>query len=189
MPPRGKLKSIGAPGFDGMREPVPSSVEITVPSGEKGWKKVQHEVVTNIRECPLAYMRSRDWIDDAQLKAGEWFQRQYNNTMLSSGAVDPSYEPVDISGHADPIPDRVLTASQAIAKAKAHLQAQIGVKGWLVIELVCGQGFSIARAAQRRWGFATRGQIEFTGHTLREALDVLAAYLGYATVDKPNTRY
>ena len=89
-------------------------------------------------------------------------------------AIDPSREPVDTSGIADPIPDRMIAANQRLASARAEL----GVKGFRVVELVCGQGWSIREAAGTT---QSRQRIEETGMLLRVSLDALAEWLGYAT--------
>lgn len=168
-----KRKTMLVVGFDDKRELVPDSVE-------DPYDKTRLSVVRNIRESSLTAMRARGHIDDAQLKAGEWFRAKYEKMRMGSMAIDPSYEPVDTSGYTDPMPDRILIAGQDLARAKTRL----GALGWPVVAEVCGQGFTIAEVANRRYGAATEAQRKFMGLLLRESLDVLAIYLGYAS-DRP----
>lgn len=171
MAKRGKIKPSGLrPGFEGKREVVPSEVENPYDKGKF------ETVVRNIRESSLATMYARKQIDEAQLRAGEWIRAKIEKTRMSSGAIDPSYEPVDTSGHADPIPDRVIMASRAVADIRTHL----GEVAWPVIHLVCGEGATVAEAAHRRFGLATEAQQKFVGQLLRASLDEAAVYLGYA---------
>ena len=172
-----KSQPSAPPGFEGRFEPVQSVADNVYGTKDKSGFTIKEPVVVNVRESSLTAMHARRQIDDAQLRAGEWFRGKYEAMRMGSMAIDPSYEPVDISGHADPIPDRVIMAGQAISKARAHL----GVIGATLVELVCGQGFTIAQAANRRYGLATRSQLDYTGRLLRETLDELAAYLGFAT--------
>lgn len=175
MARRGKPKiSSLRPGYEDRMEIVPAEVENPYDKGKF------ETVVRNIRESSLSTMFARKQIDEAQLRAGEWVRSKIEKSRMSSGAIDPSYEPVDTSGHADPIPDRVIMASQAIAKARIH----VGAVSWPLIELVCGQGHTINEAANRRYGLATEAQVKYTGRLLRETLDVLAAYLGYASGER-----
>ncbi len=168
------------PGFDDKREPVSAEVDNVYGLKDRRGFTIKEPVIKNVRESSLTAMHARGQLDDAQLRAGEWFRSKYEKMRMGSMAIDPSYEPVDISGHADPIPDRVIMAGQALSKARTHL----GVMGWTLVELVCGQGFSIAAAANRRYGLASKAQLAFTGQLLRAALDELAIYLGYASASR-----
>lgn len=159
------------PGCEGKRELKPEQTENPYRKGE------METVVRNIRESSLSTMRARRQLDDAQYLAGDWIRRKIEQTYMSSGTIDPSNEPVDRSGHADPLTDRVIEASQAIAKARAH----IGAVAWPLLELICGQGMSIAEAAHRRYGVATEAQAKYVGRLFRDNLDEMAAYLGYAS--------
>jgi len=131
-------------------------------------------VVRNIRESSLGTMRARGQIDDAQLRAGEWFRATYERMRMGSMAIDPQKEPVDTSGFADPIPDRIIKAGQDLAAARAVL----GPRGYMVCELVCGQGFGIQEVP------GTWRSSEGTGWRLRNALDDLAEWRGFATARK-----
>jgi len=93
---------------------------------------------------------------------------------MGSMAVDPSREPVDSSGRSDPIPDRAIIAVEELTKVRHEL----GRDGYLVVELICGQGWSIRETA----GLGSREQrIKEIGVVLRRSLDVLAEMRGFAT--------
>jgi len=156
------------PGYDSNREVIPDLVQSPYD------KTAFDAVVRNIRESTLETMRAHGHIDEAQLEAGTWFRATYERSRMGSMAIDPSREPVDTSGIADPIPDRMIAANQRLASARAEL----GVKGFRVVELVCGQGWSIREAAGTT---QSRQRIEETGMLLRVSLDALAEWLGYAT--------
>jgi hypothetical protein len=128
-------------------------------------------VVVNIRESPLSTMLARRQIDDAQYEAGKWFRKVYEQTRMGSMAVDPSREPVDTSGIADPIPDTLIAATKLLRAARYEL----GGKGYLIVELVCGQGFTVRE--QQHVGRTEKG----TGWLLRHALDKLAEWRGFAS--------
>jgi hypothetical protein len=134
-------------------------------------------VVRNVRESSLATMYARGQIDQAQLEAGNWFRHTYERSRMGSMAVDPRREPVDISGMADPIPDHVIAASRELARARA----EIGVKGYLIVELVCGQGWSVKEAAGIGVSYQ---QVREAGMLLRVSLDALAEWRGFATKRK-----
>ena len=159
------------PGYDGRMELAADEVENPYDKGKF------ETVVRNVRESSLTAMRARGQLSESQYKAGEWIRIKIEGTRMSSGAIDPSYEPVDVSGHSDPIPIRVIAAAQDVGKARRYL----GEVVWPTVDLVCGQGHTITEAANRRYGLATEAQTKFIGRLLREALDELAVYLGYAT--------
>jgi hypothetical protein len=128
-------------------------------------------VVKNIHEGPLATMLHRRQIDLAQFEAGDWFRSTYEKTRMGSMAVDPSREPVDTSGVADPIPDTLIAATRLLRAARYEL----GSKGYLIVELVCGQGYTVTE--QQHIGRTEKG----TGWLLRHALDTLAEWRGLAS--------
>lgn len=174
--PRYRRAESGKPGFEGRLEIAPATVENPYQKGEF------EPVVRNIRESTLATMHSRRQIDDAQKQAGDWLRAQWERMRMGSGAIDPSYEPVDTSGHADPIPDRFLMAAHKLQRARIAVSAEVGWRGWFLIECICCEGCSIAEAAGRRYGGPSRDQAAHTGRLFREALDVLAGHLGYSSV-------
>ena len=169
---RGKSKRL-EPGFDGKRELV---VDTVASPYQKG---IEEPVIRNVRESSISTMYARKQIDQAQMMAGQWFQSQYDAMRGSSMSVDPTYEPVDTSGHSDPIQDRVIMAGAQLAKARGIL----GI-GFPIVEMVCGEGLSISEAARRKFGNASQRQEELLGMLFRFALDALAAWLGYAGTEK-----
>lgn len=155
------------PGYDGNREVIPDLVQCPYD------KAAFDPVVRNIKESSLSTMHARGQIDDAQFEAGNWFRATYEKTRMGSMAIDPSREPVDTSGIADPIPDRMITANQELALVRAEL----GARGYRIVELVCGQGWNVIEATETQ----SRQRIEDNRALLRVSLDALAVWCGYAT--------
>lgn len=144
----------------------PAIVESTYTKGEYG------PAVKNTREGPISYMYARGHIDDAQRMAGEWFRSTYERTRMGSMAVDPSHEPVDTSGRADPIPERAIAAIEELT----FVRKELGKERYVVIELVCGQGWAVVDVA-----LMYRVGRHRVGRILRGSLDKLAEMRGYAT--------
>lgn len=165
---RGKSKRL-EPGYDGKRELVGDTVASPYQKG------VEEPVIRNIRESSLSTMYARKQIDPAQWMAGEWFRTQYERMRMGSMAIDPSYEPVDTSGHSDPIPDRVIMAGFQLAESRKVL----GI-GFPVVEMICGEGLTVSDVARKRFGHPTQRQEEFTGMLFRVALDALAEWRGFS---------
>jgi hypothetical protein len=161
-----KLSRAGKPGFEEKVEIAPSIVESAYVRGE------YEPVVKNIRESSISWLHSHGQIDDAQRMAGEWFRGTYERTRMGTMAVDPSHEPVDTSGKADPIPDRAIAAIEELTAVRREL----GRTPYCVVELICGQGWSIKEVA-----FMTARPRIGIGEILRMALDDLAEMRGYAT--------
>ena len=153
------------PGYDGRREMVAALVDSPYVKGE------YDAVVINIGEGPLATMRARHQIDQAQYEAGSWFRETYERTRMGSMAIDPSREPVDTSGVADPIPDALIDASRQLRAARVEL----GRPGYQVVERVCGEGYSVKESQH------IGGSYEATGWLLRLALNALAVWKGLAS--------
>jgi hypothetical protein len=166
MMQRRKLKPIGKPGYENKMEIHPAIVESVYEKGE------YVPAVKNIREGPLSWMHSHGQLDDAQRMAGEWFRATYERTRMGSMAVDPSHEPVDTSGRADPIPDRAIAAIEELTKVRVEL----GRTSYAVVELVCGQGWGVADVA-----ICVNAGRHRMGRILRLGLDKLAEMRGYAT--------
>ncbi len=152
------------PGFEGRRQLIPDTVESPYVKGDF------ESVIRNVGESSLIAMFYAQKIDAAQLRSGEWFRATYERTRMGSMAIDPSKEPVDTSGHSDPIPDRVIIAAEQLALARKELSPV----GYMVVELVCGQGWTIEEATR---GEASRS----VWRVFRLALNKLAEWRGYAT--------
>jgi len=168
-----KPKSI--PGFADKRELRLATVDSPYRKGEA------EEVVRNIRESSLTAMHARGQIDDAQLRAGEWVRAKSEVSQIGLRVSDPSRIIVDTSGIPDPLPDRASEASMALSLAARHL----GAVGWPVIDMVCGAGYTIEGATKRLFRERlSRSRQAFVGQLLRESLDKLAIFLGYASPDK-----
>jgi hypothetical protein len=167
-------------GYDGGFELAPGLVDDPNPI----FRGQKQAVAVNGRESSLAVMLAKGQIDEAQCRSGDWLRRQYERMRIGSGAIDPSHEPVDTSGHTDPIPDRLLMASLKIHDARAAVVKEVGNKGWALLEAICVEGCLIAEAAGRRYGRVTQSQARYVGMLFRDALDALAEHLGFATQNK-----
>ena len=170
MARRGKIKKRADVwiGFDGQREIVVTAVDAAYRRGE------YEEVAKNIRESGLSYMLAHGNIDQAQYRAGDWYRTRREMTQ---GAVDPSNEPVDVSGLSDPISSRILLAGMEVARLKKLLPE---VK-WGLIELICVKNFTIQEATYAGFKLCNRYNRGVTGRLFREGLNMMAVELGYAT--------
>ena len=163
-----KCKADSWVGFDGQREIVVEAVEAAYRRGEF------EQVPKNIKESGISYMLAHGNLDEAQYRAGDWYRVRRE---MRGGAVDPSNEPVDVSGTTDPVSSRVLFAGMEIAKLKMKLP-QVR---WGLIELVCVQNFTIQEATYAGFGVCTQYNRKVTGRLLRAGLNEMAVALGYAT--------
>ena len=170
MARRGKIKKRADVwiGFDGQREIVVTAVDAAYRRGE------YEEVAKNIRESGLSYMLAHGNIDHAQYRAGDWYRVRRE---MSQGAVDPSNEPVDVSGKADPVSSRILFAGLEIARLKRLLPE---VK-WGLIELICVGNFTIQEATYAGFGVNNQYNRKVTGRLFRGGLNLMAVELGYAS--------
>lgn len=159
------------PGFDGKYEPRAKQEDN--PYGERGDKK--EDVIKNVRESTLAYLFHLKRIDECQFRAGDWYRCRWETIQRGSGpkAVDPSNEPVDCSGRSDPMSVRALEAGKDLALASESVDPG----GWRVIEMVCGRNMTLKAAG----GGLTDWQQRKMSRVLKDALDELAEYLGYAS--------
>jgi hypothetical protein len=180
-----KRPTLGPPGYDGRLEIVADTVADPNPL----FRGQKQAVAKNARESSLSSMLARKQIDEAQCRAGDWIRLQYEKMRMGSGAIDPSYEPVDTSGHADPIPDRLLMASLKIHDARAAVVQEVGQRGWQLIEWVCCEGYGVAEATVKRYGYTTRKRLDLTGEMFRDALDALAVHKGFATENNVLTKH
>ncbi|MBS7696254.1 MULTISPECIES: hypothetical protein [unclassified Chelatococcus] len=105
-------------------------------------------VTINVRESPLEILKSRRRIDDAEYEAGQWFRSAYERASIGPmTGFDPTREPVDGGGFADPLSDRAIRAAQDLREAVAVVRPQ----GYLILAAVVGQGRAIAEVANV-WG-------------------------------------
>ena len=163
-------------GFDNKYEPREGPVENPYQKGE------YEKVTRNTRESSLATMLARKQIDEAQYRAGEWLERQFNRARLGADAVDPSNEPVDVSTRSDPTPDRVVYAAQQIAQARKEVGGSFNI-----LVKVCVEGYNIKVIADQ-YGNNPRT----IGRLFRGGLEQLAIFLGFApknTKEKIEKKY
>lgn len=158
------------PGYDGRFEVGTRTVDDPYEPGAK------LGVAVNNRRSPLEYWRSQNDIDDAQFFAGERFANLYEAHILGGGkAIDYSQPCVDTSGKSDPISDRQMDAEKELRR----IEGEIGVSGYRLLEMICGQGrwpIDIAR----QLGRGTERERKHIGKTARDYLDRLATMWSFA---------
>lgn len=140
----------------------------------------QIEVLANVKASTLAYMRARDRIDEAQLKAGEWFRGVYERAEIGGvGAIDYSRTRVDGGRITEPLNEALMEAAGALDAV--HRLPGIGEVGFSILRLVVGEGVTIERMAAsfpcpaHLTGNRAEGWI--TGRLI-ECLDILVEHLG-----------
>ena len=133
-------------------------------------------VVRNVSGDPLAALRARHQIDDAQYSAGRQWQRYYETSQLGDLRGQDMTRPF-VDGGAG---GHVLT--DARIRAIAHLgtcRYALGSADDQLVRDVLGHGMTIAEVAIKR-DLSTRRQVEFLGARLRDALETLAKLFGFA---------
>jgi hypothetical protein len=133
-------------------------------------------VLRALRDDPLARLRARETIDDAQFRAGRAWQADQEAAEIGAvQSLDPGRECVDGGRLSDPFTDRKHAAMARLARDRAML----GELANAVIRDVLGEGLTVEQAAAAR-GFTDMRSRYFYGRVLREALEALAKVRGMA---------
>lgn len=129
-------------------------------------------VAVNLKEGPIAWMRHKGIIDDAQKKAADRF-RQLWEAVGGAGAkaMDTTKEPVDGGGAREPITDRQIDAGLKLKECRAI----IGHRAYMIVEKVCGEGYSINDFSH------TQRERKTNADYLKDALTDLSVHFGYAS--------
>ncbi|WP_353682806.1 hypothetical protein [Mesorhizobium sp.] len=98
----------------------------------------------NVRESAITMLASRGALAAAQIKAAERF-RALREAMGGKGAslIDPGRLVVDGGKMPDGMSQRQINAGQELRKCRALL----GVRGYQLVALVCGQGMALHEIA------------------------------------------
>jgi hypothetical protein len=148
----------------------------------------------NVAEHPLTYLRAkgrldgegslptrdRDGIREIRFEAGSRFRMYYERAGIGGArAIDYSRVKVDCSTMADPLTEHVQAAYDWL-NAVAHKDSKVGAIGYAILVAICGDGLSIAKAAEKFEGMngLTGRRLEgWLSGRLIEALDALAEHL------------
>lgn len=134
-------------------------------------------VLRSTRRDPLAWMHAHEQITDAQYLAGRDWQRDWERCEQGARAIDPTREAVDGGRLPEPLSDKRTAASERLAGV-AVLIARPDERRILHAFLVDGMGVEqIALVYFRRIG---AGHLRRFGDRVREILDTLAVFYGYA---------
>lgn len=133
---------------------------------------IKVEALVNIRESAVGTLYARGHINDAQWAAAGRF-RMYWEQSGAKGAIAIDYGRVQVDGGKaiDPLPDRVVEATQ-------HLNSCLPVLGKRTFDImikVVGQGMEIADIATTQ-----REKTTFSDY-IKDGLEELAVHWGYKT--------
>tara|TARA_R110000803_G_scaffold50963_1_gene105602 strand:+ start:3480 stop:3941 length:462 start_codon:yes stop_codon:yes gene_type:complete len=123
--------------------------------------------VMNLRECSLDTLRNRNLITPIQYSAGLKYRKLFEVSLIGARTANLS-EKIDSTGKGD-VADHKLDAMQQIARCKNT----VGPTSGIVLDLVCGEGYSISDLNRKlQWSKY------YGGHRLREALGEAAFHFG-----------
>jgi hypothetical protein len=113
----------------------------------------------------------------AYYEAGRRWQRAYELAQLGGArGIDPTRERVD-GGRPPDVPGEAQLRAMRDLEAS---RAQLGARGYRLMEDICGRGLSLREAARARWLVTRRGR-DYLGRRFRECLHELAVLWGMAT--------
>jgi hypothetical protein len=148
-----------------------AEVEIVDPYGDPGRALVQ------VRDDHLAWLWSRGEVARHEYEAGRRWQRAYELAQLGGArGIDPTRERVD-GGRPPDVPGEAQLRAMRDLEAS---RAQLGARGYRLMEDICGRGLSLREAARARWLVTRRGR-DYLGRRFRECLHELAVLWGMAT--------
>ncbi len=137
-------------------------------------KQGSYVMVMNLRECSLDTLRNRNLITGTQYSAGIKYRKLYERSLLGT-RVSPLSDKID-GGKSGSIADHKLEAMEELARCANA----VGTVSATILNLVCGEGYSIGEINQKL-NFSKY----YGGHRLREALGEAAFHFGLA--NKGNT--
>lgn len=156
--------------------PINSVVAIDIvadPYSDCG-EKIQ--VIRSTRDDPLAGMRARDYIDDAQLAAGrKWQMLHERSTVGCIRAIDPTKEAVDGGAIRDMLTDPQIEAFKELADAFKTLEPLVNS----IIFYVLAERNNIQQTADKL-GYHTRHGRDKVSDYFKGGLEQLAGLWGFA---------
>lgn len=134
--------------------------------------------LASLRDDPLGRLFRRGHIDQAQYAAGRHVQELFEVAELGRvGAVDTTQTPVDGGAVAvSTISDRVCWAMAELRK----LRTEIGPRRFFLLRDVLAERMFVYDAGAKR-GYTTERQLKVFAEQFRQALELAACALGYAT--------
>lgn len=133
-------------------------------------------VTRSLRDDPLARLRDREQIDEAQFIAGRHWQRDFEAAEIGGiSAIDTTKEPVDGRKFPDHLTDKHREAIKAISEAGAML----GIEGDALVRDFLGKRMWMDQIAALR-GFSNQRSLDYLARRCRECLETLAYFYGYA---------
>lgn len=127
------------------------------------------------RNDPLAGMRSRDTIDEAQYQGGRAFQRDFEAAERGPRAIDPSKEFVD----GGMLPEPITEAQQRAAVKLAQVYRELGPDGSALMHDVLIHSLSYEKVADKR-GLGGERWEKYFGMSVHLHLHTLAWVYGFA---------
>lgn len=159
---------------DLLRNALVAPIEVDDPMGLEPGDRIV--VMRSIRNDPLANMHAKGYIDDAQYHGGRAFQRDWEKAERGPRAIDPGKECVDGGVMPEPITDG---QKRSVVRLN-QVERELGLDGSAIIYDVLVGGLSMAQVGERRGLESARWQ-DYFSRRLRECLDRLAVFYGFAT--------
>ena len=132
-------------------------------------------VMRSLRDDPLQRLFSHHQITISQLEAGRAFQRDFELAERGPRAVDPS-RPFTDGGLP---PEAITEAMRKAARSLAGVYRLLGQSGSALAHDALIHRKTMEQIAEAR-GLSGRRWVEFFGHRLREVLDSLSVFYGFA---------
>lgn len=133
-------------------------------------------VLRSVRDDPLARLRHRNHIDEAQYSAGRAWQADYEAAEVGGvKAMDTTKEPVD----GRRLPEMLTERQQKAMRRIARDDAALGQEGAILVRRVLVQAMTFEMIGAER-GDIGQFMIKYLGKRFREALETLARVRGFA---------
>jgi hypothetical protein len=133
-------------------------------------------VYRSLRDDPLAALRARHQVDEAEYLAGRHWQHAFEIAQLGgSKAINPMNEAVDGGSIPEGLSDRQARAFDDLKRASRAL----GPEGESIVKDVLGRGMPIVHVGTAR-GMTSARELLYFGRRFRECLNTLAVTFGYA---------
>lgn len=153
-----------------------AQVEVDDPLAIRPGEKVL--VLRSLRNDPLGRLQAHRQIDEAQYRAGRAFQGDWEKAERGPRAIDPAREFVDGAGQREP-----LTESQRQAVLRLNqIERELGLDGSALVHDFLVLGLTMQQIGERR-AVETQRWKDYFSRRLRECLDRLALFYGFATAD------